>query len=995
MLKTISSIFCLAVSIALFRSPYAAADEKTPEVLSKEVYAILNRSCFECHGPVKQDGSLRLDSREAIVEGGDSGSPIDLNEPMNSDLLRRIRLSKGHDEVMPKRGDVLTKREVNLVRDWISGGAQWSADAGKEMHWSYVAPIKPSLPKSKSGSPPHPIDAFVRARLDREGMQPSTVADARVLARRLHLDIIGLPPTPADADAFAHEAAIDLQSTVERWVDRLLQSAQYGEKWARPWLDAARYADSHGFQRDDLHEVWAYRDWVIQALNSDMPFDQFTIEQLSGDLLPNPAESQLVATGFNRCSPCNVEAGTDPEENRYNQVVDRVNTLGYVWLGTTLECTQCHDHKYDPFTQKDYYGLFAFFNQSELEADRTNPKVPGSIRFNGPYMNLTSLKNEDENKELDQKITSTKAKLQSALAKMAKSNVADAASVGSDAGSIRHEKIRILKPVDFESQAGSNHEFLDDGSVLLSDDNPPDTDTYSMSIDIGGGPVVGILLEALTDPSLPGTGPGRGDASRPNFVLTSFEIRPIESSGDLSGQTIALTDAKSDFSQGGYDASKAIDGKDDRIGWAISPNFKQPHWAAFRIADPAALEGTTRLNVRMVQNNGAARTIGRFRLSAITHDYANAIPDASEEPPQIAKLRKALEAFEGQRDKKPAPKTLVMREVDEPRMSTMFERGDFRSPGNAVEPHTPKVLHPYTIEGPRNRLALAKWLVSRDNPLVSRVIVNRMWLEVFGAGLVTTPEDFGLKGEAPTHPELLDWLAIEFMENGWSQKGLLRTILTSQTYRQSSRINADSLEQDPNNSMLARGPRFRLSAESIRDNALAICGSLSLKQFGPPIRPPQPDGLWKKVGGQQYDYQVSPGEDQYRRGVYVVLKRMSPYPSFINFDATARLACRVNRGRSNTPLQALTLLNDPVYVEAAQKLAGRILEDINTANLDEQLDYAFRLAVSRLPTEAERGALRKLFESEKAASDSTTSEKDAWFSVASAILNLDETITKE
>lgn len=985
MQKTMSKIVCLAVCVAACSSPCVHADEKRSEELAKSVFAILNRSCFECHGPARQDGSLRLDSREAIIEGGASGSPVDLDEPKASDLLRRILLPKGHDEVMPKRGDVLTKREVNLVREWITRGAAWAADAGKQTHWSYVAPKKPFVPRSDTRAPIHAIDAFVQARLDREGLNPSAVADSRVLARRLHLDIIGLPPTPADADEFAREAAVDLQATVERWVDRLLQSAQYGEKWARPWLDAARYADSHGFQRDDLHEIWAYRDWVIQALNDDMPFEQFTIEQLAGDLLPNATESQIVATGFNRCSPCNVEAGTDPEENRFNQVVDRVNTLGYVWLGSTLECSQCHNHKYDPFTQEDYYGLFAFFNQSELEADRANPKIPGSIRFNGPYMDLKSLEDESEKAALDLRIEKAKSKLQAAIKKHSTSKE----------GQVKETALRVLKPVDFESQAGSNHEILDDGSVLLSDDNTPDTDTYFMSVDISEGPVVGILLEALTDPSLPGTGPGRGDASRPNFVLSSFEIRPIDSSGKIHSQPIALTDAKSDFSQGGYDASKAIDGKDDRFGWAISPKFKQPHWAAFRIADPIALEGTTRLKIQMVQNNGAARTIGRFRLSAITRDYSNAVPTASEESPQIAKLRKSLEVLEEQRDKKSAPKTLIMREVDEPRMSTMYARGDFRSPGDAVEPHTPAVLHPYTIEGPRNRLALAKWLVSPDNPLVRRVIVNRMWSEVFGAGLVTTPEDFGLKGEAPTHPDLLDWLAEEFKENGWSQKELLRTILTSHTYRQSSRMTRESLEQDPHNVLLARGPRFRLSAESIRDNALAICGSLSLKQFGPPIRPPQPDGLWKKVGGQQYDYQVSPGEDQYRRGVYVVLKRMSPYPSFINFDATARLACRVNRGRSNTPLQALTLLNDPVYVEAAQKLAGRILEDAQTANLDEQLDYAFRLAVARLPSEAERSALRKLFESERAAGDPKTSDKDAWFAVASAILNLDETITKE
>ena len=501
MQKSIYEIVCLAAVCVSLQTRCTAADEKRPDEIANSAYSILNRACIECHGPARQDGSLRLDSREAISEGGDSGSPIDLREPKNSDLLRRIRLPKGHDEVMPKRGEVLTKREANLIQEWISGGTILPADASKRKHWSYHAPQKPPIP-IPHGATLHPIDAFVQASLAREGIKPSTVADARVLARRLYLDIIGLPPSPADADLFAMEAATDMQATVERWVERLLKSPQYGEKWARPWLDAARYADSHGFQRDDLHEIWAYRDWVIQALNDDMPFDQFTIEQLAGDLLSKPTESQIVATGFNRCAPCNVEAGTDPEENRFNQVVDRVNTLGYVWLGSSLECAQCHNHKYDPFTQKDYYGLFAFFNQSELEADRSNPNTPGSIRFIGPYMNLTDREDQAENEELEIKIAKAKTKLKVAIRNSDKSNPDD----------LKLGFLRVLKPIDFESEAGSSHEILSDGSVLVSDDNTPDTDTYSLIVDISGGPIVGILLEALTDPSLPGTGPGRGDA---------------------------------------------------------------------------------------------------------------------------------------------------------------------------------------------------------------------------------------------------------------------------------------------------------------------------------------------------------------------------------------------------------------------------------------------------------------------------------------------------
>jgi len=959
----------------------ALADEIVASSIAKDAYAILNRSCFECHGPARQEGGLRLDSMQAVAKGGDSGIPFDILNPDASELLRRIRLPKGHEDVMPNRGAILTDREVARIREWIAHGAPWSADAAASRHWAYVAPIKSTQLLTSTQQPPNPIDFFIQKRLESERLAVSPTADLHTLVRRLYLDIIGLPPTPVEADAFAEQAASDLQGAVERCVDRLLQSPQYGEKWARPWLDAARYADSHGFQRDDLHELWAYRDWVIQALNDDMPFDQFTIEQLAGDLLPNPTQSQVIATGFNRCAPCNVEAGTDPLENRFNQVVDRVNTLGYVWLGATLECAQCHDHKYDPFKQRDYYGLFAFFNQSELEADRSNPNVPGSIRFVGPYLNLSGTEEEQELKVLHEKIALARTSLDSALQE----------SVRGDRKSESVSFSRVLKPIKFDSLGGAGHQFLDDGSVLLQDD-PPDLDTYSVTVKLGPEPVVGFLLETLTDPSLPGTGPGRGDAARPNFVLNSFEASLSTESDNTTSKPIQLTDARADFSQKNFDVANAID-SDVKSGWAIGTQFKRSHWAAFRIAVPSDLQGAEQVYFRLVQNFGSARTIGRFRLSALIGDYEESLPAERKESPTVAKLRKSLAAFENERDKKAVPKSLVMREVSEPRTSTMFARGDFRNPTQQIEPATPEVLHAYQESGDRNRLALARWLVSSDNPLVGRVVVNRQWSEIFGVGLVSTPEDFGLKGDTPSHPELLDWLAVDFMEKGWSQKKLLRQILTSTTYRQSSRLSAEAHERDPQNRFLARGPRFRLTAEGIRDNALAISGKLSLKQFGPPIRPPQPDGLWKKVGGQQYDYVVSPGEDQYRRGVYVVLKRMSPYPSFINFDATARLACRVNRGRSNTPLQALNLLNDPVYVDAAEGLVDRVLRERPDSRLEQQLEHAFRIVVARLPSQRELDTLQRLYESELA--DSIQSQSVAWFAVASTLLNLDETITKE
>ena len=444
---------------------------------------------------------------------------------------------------MPNRGAVLKQREVALIREWIALGAPWASEASTQNHWAYSSPTRSA--QNVSENDPHPIDYFVRKRLEIEGLSASPTADFRTLARRLYFDTIGLPPTPDEADDFAKDAAKDLDAGVNQWVDRLLQSPQYGEKWARPWLDAARYADSHGFQRDDLHELWAYRDWVIQALNDDMPFDQFTIEQLAGDLLPNPTQSQLIATGFNRCAPCNVEAGTDPLENRFNQVVDRVNTLGYVWLGATLECAQCHDHKYDPFRQRDYYGLFAFFNQSELEAERSNPKVPGSIRFIGPYLNLKETNIEREVIELDKKIEIARTELTTALRESAPDpKVTNSVAMSS-----------VLRPIAFESLGGAGHQILEDGSVLLQDD-PPDTDTYLVTVETDKEPIAGFLLETLTDPSLPGTGPGRGDAARPNFVLNSFEVR-LSSETEEFSEPIKLKDARADFSQKNYDVSNA------------------------------------------------------------------------------------------------------------------------------------------------------------------------------------------------------------------------------------------------------------------------------------------------------------------------------------------------------------------------------------------------------------------------------------------------------
>ncbi|MFO0928610.1 MAG: PSD1 and planctomycete cytochrome C domain-containing protein [Gemmataceae bacterium] len=730
---------------------------------SRDILPLLRRSCVECHGPDRQRGGLRLDSRAAAFRGGDRGQAILPGDPDRSPLIHRIRMPRGFRGTMPPAAS-LSAAEIGLLRDWIAEGAVWPERPAASRHWAYVPPRRPVPPRSSTGVT-SPVDAFILDRLERERLVPAPEADRVTLLRRVSFDLIGLPPTPDEVEAFLRDRS---PLAYERVVDRLLASPHFGERWARQWLDLARYADSHGFQRDDLRPIWPYRDWVIRALNADMPFDQFTVEQVAGDLLPGATLQQKIATGFHRCAPTNVEAGSDPEDTRVNQVFDRVNTTGTVWLGTTLDCAQCHDHKSDPFTQKDYYRLFAFFNNTFSEADRTNPRVPGSIRFLGPYMKLN--------------------------------------------------------------------------------------------------------------------GPGIVEA-----VGTSLH------------------------------------------------NMQGP--------------GT-------------------------------------------------------------APMSLVMHELPRPRPTHVLLRGDLRSPGETVTAGIPAALHPLP-GGPATRLALARWLVDRRNPLVARVTVNRWWAELFGRGLVATPEDFGVKGEPPTHPELLDWLAVGFMEHGWSMKRTLRAIVTSAAYRRSSRMPPEQRMRDEANRFLARGPRFRLDAETIRDNALAVSGLLTPRFFGPPIRPYQPAGLWLKVGGEKSEYVVSRGDERNRRGVYVVWKRSTPYPSFATFDAPARQMCSCKRARTNTPLQALTLLNDPVYVEAAQAFARRVLTERPTADFEVRARYAVRLCLGRDARPIEIELFRRLHDEQRKSSYDDAAgthegltgvelppgieaaEFAAWCAVTTVLLNLDETITKE
>jgi hypothetical protein len=1011
-----------------------------PVNFARDIRPLLATHCYDCHGATKPKGGLQLTTRSLALKGGESGEPAFVpGQSKRSALMERVTTSDEND-VMPQKGDRLSPAQVELLRRWIDQGAEWPDDV---KHWAYEKPARPTVP-AVSGAGltlQNPIDAFVLARLQAVGLRPSAPVDKARWLRRVSLDLIGLPPTPNDVAAFV---ADHRPSAFEETVDRLLASKHYGERWARPWLDLARYADSHGFQRDDLRESWPFRDWLIKAMNADMPFDQFTRWQIAGDLISPDERAKLpeserldplIATGFHRAAPTNVEAGTDQEEGRTNQIFDRVNTTGVVWLGTTLECAQCHDHKYDPISQKEYYQLFAYFNNTARETDFTTGRAMASLKFTGPFVALPDTPNETKRRaaqaRLDQLDAEMKTLREQALSRFAAWEEKAAASLAA-AG-----EVHPLDIAEFDSSGESNFRILRDKSVLLVDD-APERDTYTITIRTTLTGITGFKLEALTDPSLPGSGPGRGDAERPNFVLNRFRV--TARTGDSAPQPVKLVRATASYSQARFPVENLVKGdSDDRSGWAINPQFHRDHWATFATEKPIGDPAGITLTFSLVQNFGAGRTIGRLRLSAMT-GTAGAAPWPAEiaailriaaterTATQTTRLTEyflsqdaAMEKLKGARLKITqelnaikAPQTLVMQEVEQPRATAMLNRGNFLDRGETVAPGTPAVLHKLNAAGEQStRLDLARWLTDRENPLVARVTVNRWWAEFFGRGIVGTLEDFGVKGEAPTHPDLLDWLAVELMERGWSMKHIHKLIVLSATYRQSSRLTPELLARDDQNKFYARGPRLRLDAETIRDNALAIAGLLSLKQGGPPVRPYQPPGLWEsKVGGDRVTYELSEGEDAWRRGIYTVWKRSSPYPSFVNFDATARTACTVRRSRSNTPLQALTLLNDPVYVDAARGLAQRMIVERPDAGVAERIRHGFQLCVARPPEPREVQLLETLFARQSAAyrldakaaraiSGKTTpptgvaiEDFAAWHSVATALLNLDETITK-
>ena len=888
-------------------------------------------------------------------------------------------------------------------------------------HWAYVAPERPKFSELNHSNP---IDHFIVERLKEEGMRLSKEATPEKQLRRVYLDLIGRPPQPDEAQSFLlNPTDLEYNSIVER----LLASPQYGEKWARRWLDLARYADSNGFQADQLRDSWAYRDWVIESFNSGMPLDRFTVEQLAGDLLPQSTISQKIATGFHRTPACNVEAGVHPESNRINQVIDRVNTTGTVFLGTTFECAQCHDHKYDPISMKEYYQLFAFFNNTPLEVKNTSGVT---WDFYGPKMDLPlsalklsqikSLKDDLKACELEKKSIKR--------------------SLGVEQKEWENKILHALKNAPkwevfdvgtFSATGGSSYIVNQDQSVLVHGKNP-DISTYSIIIkDPKLDRISSVRLEALLDASMKKNGPGRnfGVPENPNFVLNEFSLK-------VNGVNVVFSDAKASFSQEKFDVLGAVD-NDVKSGWAINPEFGKAQQAVFTLKQDLVLDKGDILQFQLVQHHGGGRTIGRLRLSGFKGDHFTVnlpteiqsillMDNRNDEQvnrlskyfasihPRLKELEKRLVDLKKKLDDIDPETTLIMSEMNTPRETKVMMRGNYLTLGDKVSPGTPSVLHLFDNSLPKNRLGLAQWLVNPENPLTSRVFVNRWWASFMGRGIVRTQEDFGTQGEAPSHPELLDWLAIEFVNKGWSMKYIHKLIVTSDTYRQSSIVTKSHLNKDPNNRLYARAPRVRMSAEMIRDSALATSGLLETKMFGPPVYPPQPDGIWRHVGRNAPKFLPAKNENRFRRAVYVVWRRGAPYASFVNFDAPDRGACVVDRARTNTPLQALTLLNDQAFVEMGLAFAARILQEPTLVNDEQRIQFAFRVALARNAKQVEVDYLKELLakrENELIKNpktiDALLSEAELvpfknskpegiakWFTIANILLNLDEAITK-
>jgi mono/diheme cytochrome c family protein len=1004
----------------------------------KDVQPIFATRCYECHSEKKQEAQFRLDTKEIALKGGELGPAIIPGKSDESLLIRAVAGVKP-DMVMPKKGERLTADQIGLLRAWIDQGADWPDSASvkvddKRNHWAFKPPVRPPVPAVNHKKwVRNPIDNFVLARLEQEQLKPSPEADRITLLRRLSLDLIGLPPSIKEVQEFLSDKRPD---AYERAVDRLLASPHYGERWGRHWLDAARYADTNGYEKDKPRSIWPYRDWVIKAFNDDLPFDEFTIDQLAGDLLPNPTLDQRVATGFLRNSMLNQEGGIEPEQFRVEALIDRMDTLGKAFLGLTINCCQCHNHKYDPFAQKEYYQLYAFLNND----DEAFLEVPTPDQEKQRNEILTKVR------ELEEKAMKETTNLTERMAEW-ETNVSE----------VTTDWI-VLDPKEWLNFA-TKYEKQDDLSLLGGGDLQPGG-VMRVWVDTELTNITGFRLEAMTNPNLMYGGPGLG--GKGSFLVKEFSVEAYPLHNPTETNKIEFWRAEADQEAPGFGITNAIDGKTNS-GWTPTLTVEhrnKPHRAVFECREPFGFPGGTRMEIVIHQtkdkddeNKLESFMLGCLRLSVTTNADTLKVDPLTPEQRQLLAIApdkrtpaQKLALFETYRltdssltnlNRKienaftnwPYPPTsLALQQRAHPRVTHLFKRGDRLRPGDEVQPDVPAILNPFPKDAPRNRLGLAKWIADRRSPTTARVIVNRMWQEYFGQGLVTTPEDFGTRVERPSLPELLDWLACEFMdgtERGfsgpqqgplskpWSMKHIHRLIVTSATYRQSSKVTPELYTKDQYNRLLARGPRFRVDGEVVEDIALSVSGLLNPKIGGPSIYPPIPASVGDQVYGG-FTWPETKGSDRFRRGIYTFWKRSLPFPSLTAFDTPSGEFSCPRRLRSNTPLQALATLNEKTFVESAQAMALRVIKEGGTDNRSRTI-YAFELCTGRKPRAFELNKLMKFwqeqydyFENRTAAAvnvavpdlkqmpeDVNLHKVAAWAMVSRAILNLDETITKE
>lgn len=967
----------------------------------RDVRPILSNHCYHCHGPDEQSrkGGLRLDIREEALKPGKSGEIAILpGQADKSELIRRI-LTHDEDDLMPPPASKkpITEAQKDILKRWVVEGAPYSP------HWAFSKPQAVPIPAGK-----HPVDHFIQKKLTEVGLSPSPPASPRTLARRVSLDLTGLPPTPEELGNFItawNSGSHDDAYTA--YVDKLLASPAYGERWARRWLDLARYADTNGYEKDRERSIWPYRDWVIKALNADMPFDQFTTEQLAGDMLPGATLDQRIATGFHRNTMLNEEGGIDPLEFRFHAMTDRVATTGATWLGLTLQCAQCHTHKFDPITHTEYYGIMAFLNNAdEPDLDLPDPKL---------------LAKESENQK--QAAELLKKLPEQWPNKEGVSNIQEAFTTW-----LNEEKSRVVSWQTLKAiKAETNLVLLTpqpDGSLLGSGDITK-SDTYDLTLAATDQPIQAIRLEALPHESLPAHGPGMCNYEGPKGDFFMGEIKIF-----VDGQPVKVISATESYSKNNFGknpatAMQAADG-DPQTGWSCAGRYGERHEAVFVLEKPIA--AGAQLQVQMLFGRHYGCPLGHFRLSGsaeakaaargmedqLTHVlikpeftatekqalweyFLLSTPHLAEPAQAIITLRKPLAV----------PTTLVMHErpANHPRPTHRHHRGEFTQPQEAVEPLTLAALHPFPEHAAKTRLEFARWLVSPENPLTTRVIMNRQWATFFGRGLVKTVDDFGYQGSLPSHPELLDWLAAEFIKQGWSLKKMHRLIVTSTTYKQGSAVQPEAATNDPENIWLSHFPNLRLEAEMLRDSMLRASGLLNHQLGGPSVYPPQPDSVTEVAYGK-YQWTPSTGPDRYRRSLYTFSKRTAPFALYTTFDAPPGDLCLVKRESSNSALQALTLLNDVIFTGGAQSLGRHLATE--SGNDEAKIHTLYLRILCRLPEPGEIRIMQSFLTEQRerlksgqlkaaqiaALAEEKVDEAAAWVLAARALFNLDEFITK-